>query len=119
MYEKAGSFWFRSSFKDSISYEKVVNVIEGVVKDLADNGLDNKRISQLKLSYESGYTDMFFDMPFLADVLAISYLEWGDSQRVNRLIPEYKSITNEDIKRVVKEYFVPENRKIMVIYPKK
>jgi zinc protease len=119
MYEKAGSFWFRSSFKDSTNYQKVVDVIEGVVRELADKGLDTKRLSQLKLSYESGFTDMFFDMPFLADVLAISYLEWGDSQRVNRLIPEYKSITNEDIKRVVKEYFVPENRKIMVIYPKK
>jgi predicted Zn-dependent peptidase len=119
MYEKAGSFWFRSSFKDSLNYQKVVDIIDRVINELADNGLDERRLSQLKQSYESGFTDMFFDMPFLADVLAISYLEWGDTQRVNRLIRDYVSITNEDIKRVMREYFTAENRKIMVIYPKK
>ena len=62
---------------------------------------------------------MFFDMPFLAEMLAISHLEWGSSKRVNQIIPAFKSITNEDIKRVVKKYFAPANRKILVINPKK
>jgi len=119
MYEKAGNFWFRSSFKDTLDYTKVVEIIEKVLSNLANNGLNEKRMSQLKFSYESGYTDMFYDMPFLAEVLAISYLEWGTSQRVNMLIPQYRSITNDDIMRVAKKYFVPGDRKIMVIYPKK
>ncbi len=119
MYEKAGSFWFRSSFKDTVQYDYILNIIDKVMDDIKLNGIENNRISQLKMSYESGYTDMFFDMPFLAEMLAISYLEWGSTQRVNNLIPEYKSITNSDIKRVVNKYFNPNNRKLLIIYPKK
>lgn len=119
MYEKAGSYWFRSSFKDTVKYNYVLNAIDEILEDLKSKGLEESRMSQLKISYESGYTDMFFDMPFLAEMLAISYLEWGSTQRVNNLIPEYKSITNSDIKRVAEEYFNPQNRKILIFYPKK
>jgi len=119
MYEKAGSFWFRASYKDSVDYKYVAGIVENTLCDLEKNGLSDARISQIKYSYENGYVDMFFDMPFLAEMLAISHLEWGTSKRVNQIIPAFKSITNEDIKRVVKKYFAPANRKILVINPKK
>lgn len=119
MYENAGSFWFRASYKDSVDYKYVVSIVENTLSDLGKNGLSDARISQIKYSYESGYVDMFFDMPFLAEMLAISHLEWGTSKRVNQIIPTFKSITNEDLKRVVKKYFAPANRKILVINPKK
>jgi zinc protease len=119
LYEMAGNMWFRSSFKDSLNYESVVESIDSVLNNLANKGLDQKRLSQLKHSYESGYTDMFYDMGFLADMLAISYLQWGTTQRVNNLIPSVKAITNEDIKRVSRRYFVSGERNILLIYPKK
>lgn len=119
LYEMAGNMWFRSSFKDTLEYESVVEIIQNKLNSIADKGLDENRLSQLKHSYESGYTDMFYDMAFLADMLAISYLEWGSTQRVNNLIPSVKAITNEDIMRVSKKYFTPDNRKILLIYPKK
>lgn len=119
LYEMAGNMWFRSSFKDTLDYEFVAEVIQDQLNNLAKNGLDKKRLSQLKNSYESGYTDIFYNMAFLADMLAISHLEWGTTQRVNNIIPAVKAITNEDIIRVSKEYFAPENRSILLIYPKK
>lgn len=119
LYEMAGNMWFRSSFKDTLEYESVVEIIQNKLNIITDKGLDENRLSQLKHSYESGYTDMFYDMAFLADMLAISYLEWGSTQRVNNLIPLVKAITNEDIMRVSKKYFTPDNRKILLIYPKK
>ncbi len=118
LYEMAGNMWFRSSFKDSIEYKSVVESIESVLNNLANKGLDEKRLSRLKHSYHSGYTDMFYDMGFLADMLAISHLEWGTTERVNNLIPSVMAITNEDIMRVSKKYFYPENRSILLIYPK-
>jgi predicted Zn-dependent peptidase len=119
LYEMAGNMWFRSSFKDTLDYEFVAEVIQDQLNNLAKNGLDEKRLFQLKNSYESGYTDIFYNMAFLADMLAISHLEWGTTQRVNNIIPAVKAITNEDIMRVSKEYFAPENRSILLIYPKK
>ncbi|HCV14770.1 MAG TPA: peptidase M16 [Rikenellaceae bacterium] len=119
LYEMAGNMWFRSSFKDTLKYENVVESIQYQLNNLAKNGLDEKRLSQLKHSYHSGYTDMFYNMAFLADMLAISYLEWGTTQRVNNLIPSVLAITNEDIIRVSKRYFTPDNRTILLIYPKK
>ncbi|PKO96083.1 MAG: peptidase M16 [Bacteroidetes bacterium HGW-Bacteroidetes-7] len=119
LYEMAGNMWFRSSYKDTLKYDYVVETIQNQLNNLANNGLDEKRLSQLKHSYQSGYTDMFYDMAFLADMLAISYLEWGTTQRVNNLIPSVKAITNEDIMKVTKKYFTPDNRKILLIYPKK
>jgi predicted Zn-dependent peptidase len=110
---------YRSSYKDTLKYDYVVETIQNQLNNLANNGLDEKRLSQLKHSYQSGYTDMFYDMAFLADMLAISYLEWGTTQRVNNLIPSVKAITNEDIMKVTKKYFTPDNRKILLIYPKK
>lgn len=119
MYEKAGSFWVRCSYKDSIGHQVVLDELDSLFEDIGENGLDSIRISQLKLSYISGYADMFFDMPFLAEMLAISHLEWGSAQRVNTLISEFNDVSNEDVKRVAKKYFIPENRKSMIIYPKK
>lgn len=119
MYEKAGNLWIRSTFADSASYECVVNAVDKVMAAIVQNGIDSLRLSRIKYSFESSYADIFYDMPFLADMLAISYLEWGNTLRINGLIPAYMAVTNDDIKRVAGKYFIPENRNLMIIYPKK
>lgn len=119
MYEKAGNFWIRSTFVDSACYSCVVNEVDRVMESIVQNGIDSSRLSRIKYSFESSYADIFYDMPFLADMLAISYLEWDNTLRINDLIPAYNAVTNEDIKRVAGKYFIPQNRNLMILYPKK
>ena len=73
----------------------------------------------MRISYQSGYVDMYYDVNFLGEMLAFNYLERGDASRVNRLLDEYDGITNEDIRRVAGQYFTRDNRKILLLNPKK
>lgn len=117
-YEIAGSTWFRASFKDSIEYRVVVDKIEQEL-DHIKKGIDQQKMIEMKASYESGYIDMYYDAQYLGECLGLYHFIWKDTRKINGLIDEYLSITNQEIMTVAQKYFVPSNRKIVVYHPKK
>lgn len=118
-YELAGSIWIRASLADSLDYRVVAEAVQREMDRIAAHGISADDLSRMRISYQSGYVDMYYDANFLGEMLAFNYLERGDASRVNRLLDEYDGITNEDIQRVVKKYFTVDNRKILLLNPKK
>ena len=118
-YELAGSVWIRASLADSLDYRVVVDGVQKELDAIAEKGIPASDLSRMKISYQSGYVDMYYDVNFLGEMLAFNYLERGDASRVNRILEEYDGITVEDVKRVARHYFTPDNRKILLINPKK
>jgi predicted Zn-dependent peptidase len=116
LYELAGSVWFRTSYNDSVDYREVLNKIDREFIKLS-KGLSQKEFIRLKAAYESGYSDLFFDTKFLSESLGLYHFFWGDAQKLNGVIDEYLSITNDEIIAVVNTYFVHGNRKIIVYHP--
>jgi len=119
LYEDAGSVWIRASFNDSVPYRKVLDKIDSEMLKLAQQGINVNSIAQLKTSFESSYTDMYYDMHYLNEVLGLKYFIWGDARKVNSIIDDYQSISNEEIKAVAQKYLVPGNRKVIVYHPQK
>ena len=87
--------------------------------DKVKNGLDQQKIAELKANYESSYSDMFYDTQFLGEMLATNHFFFGNAKNVNKIIDNYMSVSNEEIKTVARKYFVPANRKIIIYHPEK
>ena len=48
----------------------------------------------------------------------LQYEALGEWQNINRFSERMQAVTPEDIQRVVRKYFTPENRTVAVYYPK-
>jgi len=117
-YEIAGSVWIRASYKDSLSYRDILNKIDGELIKL-NKGIDPLHMAQLKASYESGYIDIFYDVKFLGETLGLYHFLWGDAPKMNGIVDEYLSVTNEEIIAAAKKYLIPSNRRVIVYHPEK
>lgn len=115
-YEKAGSVWFRASFKDSLNYRKVLNYLDAEFARLG-SGVDPIKMAQTRAMYESSYVDLYYDSQFLGESLGLYHFLWGDAKKLNNIIPEYVSVTSDEVTATIKKYFIPRNRRVIVYSP--
>jgi zinc protease len=99
-------------FRDG-STKKIIKSIIETFEDIGENGLDEKLLENQKKhnlleSYEDGY-----NYNWLAYQLGESEIIYGDYRVYNRSIEILNNLSNDDIKRVVKEYLHQDN---MVVY---
>lgn len=99
--------------KDDMQYVKdeIVKAIEEFKKNGVDESLLAKTKSRLKYSFAMG-----IDNPStIANSLCAYITLTGDPESLNRLYAMYDKVTNNDLKRIAAQYFVPSGLTIATI----
>jgi len=97
----------------------VKNEFDVVLDDIVKNGVTDDELKITKKDVVKSDIMSRKDVNQVADDIALGYLYYGDPQFNNKMIERYRSVTNEDIKRVARKYFVKENRTTAYIVPQK
>jgi len=101
--------------KDDMAYVK--KEIDKVLEDLKSNPVDQKLLDQTKSHMKYSFA-MNIDNPNdIAESLASYIWVTGDPESVNKAYANYDKVTQEDIMRVARKYFVPEHLTISTISP--
>lgn len=95
--------------------EKEMDVlIEEIKNDLVPEREFQKLMNQIENNFISGYGSV----QSIAENLANYHVYFGDAELINTEIERYRKVSREDLMKVAKKYFVPENKVVLTYRPK-
>lgn len=97
--------------------KKVESLVQGELDRLKTELITSEVLFKIKNQILGGYLRALDDNGKLADVLSLYQLLYGDWKELLRGYEELDTVTPEDVQRVAKKYFVPENRTIAELNP--
>ncbi|EKR27952.1 peptidase M16 inactive domain protein [Leptospira interrogans serovar Bataviae str. L1111] len=97
--------------------KKVENLVQEELDKLKTELITSEELFRIKNQILGGYLRALDDNGKLADVLSLYQLLYGDWRELLRGYEELDTVTPEDVQRVAKKYFVPENRTIAELNP--
>lgn len=80
--------------------------------------IPEKEFTKLKNQIENNFISSNTRMASIAENLANYHVYFGDANLINTEIDRYLKVTREDLQRVAKEYFTPNNRVSLIYLPK-
>ncbi len=84
--------------------------INAEVADLSENLVSEREMEKLRNQIENDFVSTRGSLRSLASQLATYEAMQGDANLINTELNRYLAVTREDIRRVARKYFVPENR---------
>lgn len=100
---------------DPLTLEKAMDAeIEKVKNEL----IPEQEFQKLKNKFENNIIGGNQRIAQRASNLATYYTYFGDASLINNELEKYMTVTREDIQRVAREYFKPENRVVLYYMPK-
>nr|OBZ97673.1 Peptidase M16 inactive domain protein [Leptospira interrogans serovar Copenhageni/Icterohaemorrhagiae] len=93
------------------------NLVQEELDKLKTELITSEELFRIKNQILGGYLRALDDNGKLADVLSLYQLLYGDWRELLRGYEELDTVTPEDVQRVAKKYFVPENRTIAELNP--
>ena len=97
-------------YKPGSSAAQDTSDIQGVIDQLARQGIDPKRLKAVKTKMIADFYKQLASYIDRADYLAITQLLHGDANLVNRYPDLIRKITSKDIQRVAEKYLTVANR---------
>lgn len=94
--------------------KEVDAIVDGVKNELVPEREFQKLKNQIENNFISGYGSV----QSIAESLANYHVYFDDAELINTEIERYKKVTREDLMRVAKKYFVPENKVVLTYRPK-
>ncbi len=100
------------------SPEQLEKSINEEVAKVGNELISDEELTKLKNQTASDFIAANGRVAGLAESLANYHVYFGDANLVNTEIDRYMKVTKEDIQRVAKKYFIPENRVVLYYLPK-
>lgn len=94
------------------------NALDEEVKSVQDALISQEEFEKLRNGKENDIISAYSSVAGIAENLAQNYMYMGSTALINSELPKYMAVTREDIQRVAKKYFTPENRVILYYLPK-
>ncbi|NJC25520.1 M16 family metallopeptidase [Neolewinella antarctica] len=96
---------------------KIEGIINDEVKKLQDDLISEREFQKLKNNVEVDAISGYGSMAGIAENLAEYKMYQGDANLINTETDRYMAVTREDIQRVAKKYYMPENRVVLYWLP--
>jgi len=114
-----GLFRFISAANVGVDIAKCEELMFDEIEKLKNEGIAAKELEKSKIQFKSDFIRNRQTVLGKAETIH-DYLYFdGDLARMNTDIDRYMAVTNEDIMRVAKTYFVENNRTVVIAQPVK
>lgn len=112
-----GMFQIVGRPNEGVSMEVAESEIWKELESLKNDNIGEYELCKVKNKYESNF--IFSNLNYLNLASNLAFYELlGDAGLMNREVEQYSSITRDDITRVLKNFFVPENSSVIYYYKK-
>ncbi len=88
------------------------------MKNVQMTPISDDEFQKLRNQVENDFVSGNSRVAGIAESLANYHMYYGDANLINTELERYLAVTKEDIMRVAKEYFVPDNRVVLYYLPK-
>ncbi|MFY0591888.1 M16 family metallopeptidase [Roseivirga sp.] len=92
--------------------------MDKLVDQIKNEIVPEREFQKLKNQIENNFISGYGSVQSIAESLANYRVYFGDAGLINTEIERYRKVTREDLMRVAKKYFVPENKVILTYRPK-
>lgn len=100
------------------SMDDLVKEIDEEVEKLQNNLISEKDFEKLMNQYETQFVEKNSSAEGIGSSLATNYTMYGDANKINTELDEYRSITREDIRNVARKYLQSNTRLNLKYTPK-
>ena len=90
--------------------------VDTIIANLQKDKVDEAALARVKTRTRAGVIRQLDDNAGLAQLLASYYANYGDWKKLFTSLDEIDKVTADDVQRVAKKYFTPENRTVAVTY---
>jgi predicted Zn-dependent peptidase len=90
--------------------------VDAIIADLQKTKVDEASLARVKTRTRAGLIRQLDDNAGLAQLLASYYANYGDWKKLFTSLDEIDKVTADDVQRVARQYFKPENRTVAVTY---
>jgi predicted Zn-dependent peptidase len=96
--------------KGDVELSKLAAIMDEEIVKLQTELISEREFQKLQNQFESQYISSNSRVEGIAASLASYYMLQGDTDRINKELDIYKSVTREDIKRAANQYLKPSQR---------
>jgi predicted Zn-dependent peptidase len=90
--------------------------LDAIIADLQKTKVDEAALARVKTRTRAGLIRQLDDNAGLAQLLAEYYANYGDWKKLFTSLDEIDKVTADDVQRVARKYFTPENRTVAVTF---
>ncbi len=113
-----GLFIFYGGLQPEKTTQEFEEALYGQIKQLADNLITDEELQKAKNQLEASF--IFEQDSIFYQAMKIGMLETINANHktyLEHFIPNIRTVTKEDIKRVAQTYFIPKNRTVAILVP--
>ncbi len=99
------------------SVDDLEKAFDEAVSSLANEEIGEEELMRARAMIERDELKSLTRVDGRADRLSMHATLFGDPERANQRLPALLAVTSEDIRRVARELFVPDNRTVLVYVP--
>lgn len=98
--------------------EDLANEVDKMIEEVKNTPIPEREFQKLKNQIENNFVSGYGSVQSIAESLANYHVYFDDTELINTEIERYRKVTREDLMRVAKKYFVPENKVELTYRPK-
>ncbi|MHA7102904.1 M16 family metallopeptidase [Roseivirga pacifica] len=98
--------------------EDLAKEVDKLIEEVKTTPIPEREFQKLKNQIENNFVSGYGSVQSIAESLANYHVYFDDTQLINTEIERYRKVTREDLMRVAKKYFVPENKVELTYRPK-
>ncbi len=92
--------------------------MDSEIEKVRDELISEREFQKLRNQVENDFVSGNSRVAGIAESLANYEMYYGDANLINTELERFMNVTREDIQRVAKKYYIPENRVTLVYLPK-